>query len=576
MSEETILILSMLRDGKLSVDDAERLLKAVESQPAPEGPSATSPVEGSPKPAASPGPSPKPPTPPGPPPNPPRPPIAPFAGIVSTLQSRVGELQSRLEGLQGEILAATAEREETEIPEPRERGQGNWNRFDFGGIVDETVRDLNGLRDEAMRTAKRTVREAAIQGRAAAAEARRAARKVGMEFRGFRDGGFGSSFSIRWSERPHNRAGLPEASETVPVDEPIGETAKVRILNPFGEVALTGGGPAGHVTGTLSRTVWAATREEAEYALASVRAVVRFEDGETVIEVTAPQEMQDATADLELTLPSTLPVEVHTAHGDIRATGVATALTAHTQSGEIQAENGIALAGNAIFQASSGDIRVQDWPLPSGVLTLVTASGDTTARELTAGSCVLTTQSGNVILESFEAEHLTATSASGDIHFVTGTLKLEGRVNSQSGNIRFEDVTAAKVAVEAVSGDVTLRNVTGGVSVATTSGDVEIDGVNIDDLSLKTVSGDADVTMNGPFAGSLVANTVSGDLEIKTPADTSAWMDAATTSGDIRCDIALEDKQTEDSRRVAGRIGAGNGTIKIRTVSGDIALEQEK
>lgn len=58
-------------------------------------------------------------------------------------------------------------------------------------------------------------------------------------------------------------------------------------------------------------------------------------------------------------------------------------------------------------------------------------------------------------------------------------------------------------------------------------------------------------------------------------ADTAAWVDAATTSGDVRCEIALEDRQTEDSRRVAGRIGDGSGTIKVRTISGDIALEQE-
>jgi DUF4097 and DUF4098 domain-containing protein YvlB len=566
MSEETILILTMLRDGKISVDDAERLL-AAGAEAAPEPPPAP-PSDTVPKPPPVGAPPPRPGNPP---------PIAPFASVLSTLQSRLGDLQGRLEGLQSDMMAATAARAESEIPEPKEpHGHGSWTRFDFSGIVDETVRDLSGLRDEALRTAKRAVREAAVQGRAAATEARRAARKAGMEFRaGAREAGFGHSFSIRWSERPHNRAGLPEASETITLDEAISESTKLRILNPLGQVTLTGGGAAGQITGELSRSVWAATREEAEYALANVRAVIRHEDGETIIEVTAPPEMQDATADLDLSLPSTLPVEVHTAHGDIRAVGIATALTAHSQSGEIDAENGVPFAGNAMFQASSGDIRVQDWPLSSGDLTLQTTSGDAVVRDFSAGTCTLSTQSGSLLVESFEAGHINAGSASGDIRFVTGTLQLHGTANTQSGSIRFEDVTAKQVGVEAVSGDVTLRNVTGTVSAVTTSGDVEIDGVSIEDLTVKTVSGDAGITVNGPFSGSLIANTVSGDVELKLPDDTAAWIDAATTSGDISCKITLEDRQSEDSRRVGGRIGSGSGTIKIRTISGDIQLDQE-
>src|ERR1700712_201563 len=103
MSEETILILNMLRDGKLTVDEAERLLGAVapsvdaaEPPPAPIPPAPT----GWPVPPVPP----IPPIPPTPPPSMP----PPFSNIVAAVQSRLGDLQGRLGSLQGEIIAGAA------------------------------------------------------------------------------------------------------------------------------------------------------------------------------------------------------------------------------------------------------------------------------------------------------------------------------------------------------------------------------------------------------------------------------------------------------------------------------------
>ena len=562
MSEETILILNMLRDGKLTVDDAERLLGAV----AP----SSDPPHSPPVPPVPPVP-PIPPMPPGPPPVPPVPPLPPFSSIVAAVQSRLGDLQGRLGNLQGDIIAGAAAAYEDHGPNTK---HGNWGKFDFGSVLDETVRDLNSLRTEAMRTAKRAVREAAVQGRAAAQEARQAARRAETDLReGVRFPGFGGSISIRWTERPHNAAGLPEVSDTIDIDEPLGECVKLRILNPLGSVRLIGGGVAGAVHGRLQRTVWAGTREEAEAALSTVQAVFHIENDTAVLEVPFPGESQDATADLEVTVPSGLFVEAETLHGDLRVEGAGSAITAKTQSGDIDARNAVAGPGDALFHTASGDLRVEDWDVPSGALTLQTTTGDVTLRDANvSGGCRVVTQSGDVLVEAIEAEILDAGTASGDIRLISGTVKGTASARSQSGSIRLEDLRAAYAAVESVSGEISLRNSTTSATVSTTSGDVEI-AVMAKELTVKTVSGDADIQVVGPFTGSLLANTVSGDLKVALPDTTGAWFDAATTSGDIESQVPLQDRQSNDSRRLAGRIGTGSGTVRLRTISGDISVE---
>ncbi|MBO4367767.1 MAG: DUF4097 family beta strand repeat protein [Clostridia bacterium] len=127
--------------------------------------------------------------------------------------------------------------------------------------------------------------------------------------------------------------------------------------------------------------------------------------------------------------------------------------------------------------------------------------------------------------------------------------------------------------------------------VNTASGDIEI-GIRMDEIVLRTASGDCDVDIGSAFSApcSLQAASASGDMDVS-----GAYADAVlgTTSGDIGFDGAAGDLKLKSvsgdihaeaearsisAHAVSGDIeisvdGAKEAELDLKTVSGDISLE---
>lgn len=122
-------------------------------------------------------------------------------------------------------------------------------------------------------------------------------------------------------------------------------------------------------------------------------------------------------------------------------------------------------------------------------------------------------------------------------------------VRTTSGNITVDD--AARVRIETVAGDVSLRNVRDGARVNATSGDVELITVagdvevaatsstvvlrDVDSrrVDVKVVSGD--VRWTGPFAesGRYAFSAHSGDVRFVLPRNARATLDVRTLNGNL-------------------------------------------
>jgi hypothetical protein len=122
-------------------------------------------------------------------------------------------------------------------------------------------------------------------------------------------------------------------------------------------------------------------------------------------------------------------------------------------------------------------------------------------------------------------------------------------VRTTSGDITVED--AARVRIETVAGDVSLRSVRDGARVSATSGDVELIAITGDvDVSgtsstvvlrdvdsrrvdVKVVSGD--VRWTGPFAesGRYAFSAHSGDMRFVLPRNARATLDVRTFNGNL-------------------------------------------
>lgn len=165
------------------------------------------------------------------------------------------------------------------------------------------------------------------------------------------------------------------------------------------------------------------------------------------------------------------------------------------------------------------------------------------------------------------------------IHSVSGDIRADHiakriLINSVSGNVEVDDATG-KVKITTVSGDLKLDLSSTEVSVNTVSGEIDMDLAEFDSLMVSTVSGELEISGHLNDSGSISINSVSGDIDLRLTRPVNARIDAkAGPGGDIDNDM------TEDEPRdifpaqmeLKSIAGDGSGSIRIKTVTGDISL----
>ncbi len=541
MTEESILILNMLREGKVTAEQADSLLRAVRE---------TGNV---------------PPPPPAPPPAPPQ---TPDPAAMASMQAKLAELQGKLGDLQGKLGAAQAAKTAGQaavlagkvldhIPRP-ELDMGRINK-----AVDDAMRGLNSLKNDALRTARKA-------GRQASEEARKAAREGRKAFKFDFSADFRSDAS---DERPVNDRAEPEAGETGQSVVTWAGADRLHLENNYGRIKVIGSPiSTASAEAKFIKTAWAEAEPAARVLLQQVFLTHQVENGCCRIGIAAPQDARDRlTVDYEITVPSGMPLEISSTFGEISTHGVSGALTAKSASGPISVTQPVG-EGTTNVVTASGSVTVSEWNLPGSALSVETHSGDVQVESLTSASFQLTSRSGDVTARKAQAvTSAVFESASGDVSVTGSSAGSQIQVRTQSGNSTVTGLRAPQVLVETVSGDAELHDISGALTVKTVSGDVEADGVESSTVSLLTVSGDARWEIAAPFSGSFAGTTVSGDLSVLLGADPDVRIEMNTTSGDITLSLPVtEAVQTE--RHAAGKSGAGTGSVRLQSVSGDLKL----
>jgi DUF4097 and DUF4098 domain-containing protein YvlB len=147
--------------------------------------------------------------------------------------------------------------------------------------------------------------------------------------------------------------------------------------------------------------------------------------------------------------------------------------------------------------------------------------------------------------------------------------RLDGRfgsvgINSVSGDIRVGGEIAGDVTIKTVSGDANLPDIGGNLSLQNVSGDLRVGAVK-GSADTKTVSGDIHVV--SVTAGDVRFASVSGDVEIGIAQGSSVDVDAGSTSGDLSSEVPLASEP--------GATGGGpTVVVRGRTVSGDVKVSR--
>ncbi len=165
------------------------------------------------------------------------------------------------------------------------------------------------------------------------------------------------------------------------------------------------------------------------------------------------------------------------------------------------------------------------------------------------------------------------TTVSGEIHSefaqdfegktVSGNMRLRG--NGQKGELR----------LSSVSGDIVLERAAGELDATSVSGDLTLDLTSGSSARLRTTSGN--MTLRGSLTrdATVEADTISGDVTLRLKADGGYEYEASSFSGDIgNCFGAQAERVSTHGpgSRLNGSFGEGHGRIRVKSMSGDVAL----
>ncbi len=286
----------------------------------------------------------------------------------------------------------------------------------------------------------------------------------------------------------------------------------------------------------------------------------RLKDVEVVIEQTGndysihPVHQSDfhgqVSVDLDVQIPKTASVTLHTPHGDINASAIAGAVDARAENGDIEIHD----AGSDVAaQMQKGDARITG---VGGNVTLKGRGDDVEVGDVAGNATLDGPFVGSTIVRKVKGT-TRVTSPWADLTIV----QLTGRLEMDSGDIKLSDV-AGLAKIQTHNKDIDAENVAGQLDIVNSHGDVKI------------------VYANPPREAVNVTND-SGEVDLTLPGRSSFQISAFSRSGEVDSefeDSSLKTTGDEKDGRLDGQFGSKSGAlgpkITITTSYGTISLHK--
>ncbi len=144
-------------------------------------------------------------------------------------------------------------------------------------------------------------------------------------------------------------------------------------------------------------------------------------------------------------------------------------------------------------------------------------------------------------------------------------------IKTTSGNVNVDELDINTLYFNTVSGSLRAEKLyTEQSTTDTTSGNIKINNFK-GSLDHKSISGDLNVIYT-EFHNDIKIKTTSGDNEIRLPEDSDFYLSTKSVSGDINCEFPLTLEGKIDKKNIIGRVGEGINNISASTVSGDVSI----
>jgi hypothetical protein len=254
--------------------------------------------------------------------------------------------------------------------------------------------------------------------------------------------------------------------------------------------------------------------------------------------------------DLDVQLPKTASVTLHTPRGDLNVSAIAGIVEARTENGDIEIHDA---GSDVVAQMEKGDARI------AGVAGNVTLRGRANDVEIgdVAGNATL----DGPFLGSTVVRKVKGTTRITSPWAELTVAQLTGRLELDSSDIQISDV-AGLARLQTHNKDIDVENVAGQLDVVDTHGDVKL------------------VYTNPPREAVNISNE-SGEVDVTLPGRSSFQISAFSRSGEVDSefeDPSLKTTGEQHDGRLDGQFGSTSGApapkITITTSYGTISLRK--
>ncbi|MCD4690461.1 DUF4097 domain-containing protein [bacterium] len=199
---------------------------------------------------------------------------------------------------------------------------------------------------------------------------------------------------------------------------------------------------------------------------------------------------------------------------------------------------------------------------------------------------------GDIAFDDIDCEHVQISLGDGGVQLGGVSAKLN--VSTDDGGVALDSCRLSSCRISTDDGSVSAVDCSGDFAISLDDGSVFTVGcsgefaVSLDDgdvtmkrlaaTQFEVASDDGDVVAELVVAGfvDVAVSTDDGDVDVRLHPDVSAMVAITVDDGDVSIAHSGFERLEKDRHRLTGRLGTGEGSVRIRTDDGDISIAEVK
>ncbi|MBN2020804.1 MAG: DUF4097 family beta strand repeat protein [Sedimentisphaerales bacterium] len=212
----------------------------------------------------------------------------------------------------------------------------------------------------------------------------------------------------------------------------------------------------------------------------------------------------------------------------------------------------------------------------SKVITKITGNAPTKeeAKQLAEQTKITLEPQGKILVFRVDKPHLKKNRNIGVAYDIAVPTKTGIDCKTSFGTIKLKNITEDVVARTSF-GEIDAENIVGKMHLDTSHGQVDCENITSGDFWAKTSFGKVKISFSDacPADMKVKIETSFGEIEADIPASFAGDITVGTSFGGIRTDLPITVKGEIGKTRLKGTIGAGAGSLDLKTSFGNVLIK---